>query len=71
MNDLGADEVVLDREQEALVVRDLDQRALGQLVELRVMGQLEQERAELAGLRERRHAQDEVARHVVLVDRLE
>jgi hypothetical protein len=53
VDDLGADEVVLDREQEALVVRDLDEGALRQVVELRVVRQLEQERAELAGLRER------------------
>jgi hypothetical protein len=32
VDDLGADEVVLDRQQEIRVVRDLDQRALRQVV---------------------------------------
>ena len=40
MGDLGAVEVVLDREQEALVVGQLDEPALGRVVKLVVPGDL-------------------------------
>src|SRR5207248_1692671 len=71
VQDLGAAEVVLDREQELRVSGDLGQRRLGHVVELGVVCELEQERAKAAGLAECGHPQDEVTRDVVLGDRFE
>src|SRR4051812_7584873 len=71
VEDLGAVEIVLDREQKGRLLGDLGQRRLRHVVQLAVVGELEQERAEAARLRHRGHAQDEVAHDLVLRDGLE
>src|ERR1700694_4025920 len=71
MHNPGAAEVIVDHEQERLVLGDLAQRALRELVELGRVGELDQERAQLALLRQRRHAQEDRAGLLVLGDRLQ
>src|ERR1044072_6841725 len=63
--------VVLDRVQEAAVARELRERHLRLRVEVLVVLELAEERDEAPPLAHRRHAQEEVARIVVLRDRLE
>src|SRR5919197_3966134 len=71
MENLCAVEVVLYRQEERRVFGDLSQVPLRHVVELAVLRELVEEGAELAGLGERGHPQNEVTRHVILGDRLE
>ena len=69
--ELGALEVVLEREQEGVVLRELAEGPLGLVVQILVTGQLGQEAAHLAVTRHRCHTEEDLPRLVVLRDRLE
>src|SRR6185437_8024133 len=71
MEAVRADEVVLDREQERLVLGELHEPALGRGVEVSVQRDLDDEVRRAARLRERGHAQEDPAGLLVLGDRLE
>ena len=71
MQAVGADEVLLDREQERLVLGELDEPALRRGVQITVERYLDDEARRTAGLRERRQPEEDLAGFLVLGDRLE
>src|SRR5262245_27491851 len=68
---VGADEVVLDREQEGLVLRELDEAGLRRRVEVPVERDLDHEARSAPRLRERGHPEEDPPGLLVLRDRLE
>src|SRR4051794_38506252 len=58
--ELGAAQVVLDREQERVVLRELAERSLRLVVEIIVPGELRQEAADLAVTGQRGHAKKDL-----------
>ena len=64
-------DVFLEREQEVGVLRDLRERSLDVVVDLGIVGELDQEGGGAAGTLQLGHPQEERARLLVLGDRLE
>ena len=65
------DEVLLDREQERLVLGELDEPALGRGIEFPVQRDFDDEARRAPCLRERGHPEEDPAGVLVLRDRLE
>jgi len=71
MGELGAAEILLDRLEEARVLRELGQLALRLVVEPALPRDLLEEAGQGAVPRHRGHAEEDLARLPVLGDRLE
>src|SRR6266545_1131466 len=71
MQNLRAMQIVVDDEQECPIACDLAQGPLGEIVELRRVGELKEERAELARLGQRSYTREDLRCLLVLGDRLQ